>query len=93
MKMKIIKNNDNLSTSQSHDRHPCICKVNSSFQHCLLHDSTIGQHLLDNTQCALRYSDKIFSLFTRVCSTFHLSALEASLTLFYVNKNILFIGL
>ena len=41
------------------------------------HESAIGQHLLDNAQCALHYKDK-FSVLARARTSFHLSALEAT---------------
>ena len=42
------------------------------------HKFSIGQHLLDNAQCALQYSNKKFSILARGRSFFHLSALEAT---------------
>ena len=41
-------------------------------------ESAIGQHLLDNAQCALHYSKDIFSVLARARTSFHLSALEAT---------------
>ena len=41
------------------------------------HESAIGQHLLDNAQCALHYKDK-FSVLAVARTPFHLSALEAT---------------
>jgi len=40
------------------------------------HESVIGQHLLDNAQCALHYNKGKFSALAR--TPFHLSALEAT---------------
>ena len=40
--------------------------------------STIGQHLLDNPECASHYNDDKFSILARARSLFHLSALEAT---------------
>ena len=42
------------------------------------HESSIGQHLLDNAQCALHYSNEKFSILARGRSSFRLSALEAT---------------
>jgi len=42
------------------------------------HQSAIGQHLLDNAQCALHYSQGKFSVLARARTPFHLSALEAT---------------
>ena len=42
------------------------------------HESAIGQHLLDNAQCALHYSNEKFSILARGRYSFHLSALEAT---------------
>ena len=52
------------------------CKNNTCPQQ--FHESAIGQHLLDNTQCALHYSNEKFSILARGRSSFHLSALEAT---------------
>ena len=40
-------------------------------------DSAIGQHLLENDQCALNY-DKQFSILATACSSFQLNLLEAA---------------
>ena len=45
-------------------------------------DSAIGQHLLDNDQCALNYDNKRFSILAAARSSFHLNLLEAALKLF-----------
>ena len=52
------------------------CKANTCPQQ--FHKSSIGQRLFDNTQCALHYSNKKFSILTRGHSSFHLSALKAT---------------
>ena len=52
------------------------CKANTHPQQ--FHKSSIGQHLLDNAQCALHYSNEKFSILVRGRSSFHLSALEAT---------------
>ena len=52
------------------------CKVNIRCQQ--FHKSAIGQHLLDNAQCALHYNNKKFFILARGRSSFHLSALEAN---------------
>ena len=52
------------------------CKTNIRTQQ--FPESAIGQHLLDNAQCALYYNSDKFSILARGCSSFHLSALEAT---------------
>ena len=51
------------------------CKANTRPQQ--FHESSIGQHLLDNAQCALHHNNEKFSILARGCSSFHLFALEA----------------
>jgi len=42
------------------------------------HESDIGQHLLDNAQCALHYNKDKSSVLAWARTSFHLSALEAT---------------
>ena len=42
------------------------------------HESAIGQHLLDNAECALYYNKDKFSVLARARTSFHLSVLEAT---------------
>jgi len=42
------------------------------------HKSAIGQHLLDNAQCALHYNEDKFSVLARARTSFHLSTLEVT---------------
>ena len=42
------------------------------------YESAIGQHLLDNAQCTLHYSNEKFSILARGRSSFFLSILEAT---------------
>ena len=51
------------------------CKQNDTKSDC---NSTIGQHLLDNDQCALNYDNKRFSILAAACISFHLNLLEAA---------------
>ena len=51
------------------------CKRNDTKPNC---DSAIGQHLLENEQCALNYDSKRFSMLVRARSSFHLNLLEAA---------------
>ena len=51
------------------------CKQNDTKPDC---DSAIGQHLLDNDQCALNYNNKWFSILAAARSSFHLNLLEAA---------------
>ena len=57
--------------SQSHRS----CKRNDTKPDC---DSAIGQHLLENDQCALNYANKRFSILATARSSFHLNLLEAA---------------
>ena len=41
-------------------------------------DSAIGQHLLENGQCALNYDNKWFSIFATERSFFHFNLSEAA---------------
>ena len=52
------------------------CKANIRPQQ--LHESAIGQHLLDNAQCVLHYNNEKFSILARGRSSFHLSAFEVT---------------
>ena len=45
-------------------------------------DSAIGQHLLENKECAKHYNDAQFSILATARSSFHLSVLEAT----YINS-------
>ena len=58
----------------------CFCKSENknNIRPQQFHESAIGQHLLDNAQCALHYSNEKFSILARGRSSFHLSALEAT---------------
>ena len=79
IKQHIPKSITNCPASQSRRSLPRPCKDNSSSQPLLLfHQSAIGQHLIDNKQCASHYSDNKFSILARGRSPFHLSALEAT---------------
>ena len=51
------------------------CKRKNTKPDC---DSAIGQHLLENDQCALNYDDKQFSIFATALSSFHFNPLEAA---------------
>ena len=66
----------NLCASANRQNLSRFCKNNTRPQQ--FHESAIGQHLLDNAQCALHYSNEKFSILTRGRSSFHLSALEAT---------------
>ena len=66
----------NLPASHNHQSLSRSCKANIRPQQ--FHKSAIGQHLLDNAQCALHYNNKKFSILARGRSSFHLSALEAT---------------
>ena len=73
--------------SQSHRS----CKRNDTKRDC---DSAIGQHLLENDQCALNYDNKRFSILATACSSFHLNFLEAAYigpgARFYADRKSLF---
>ena len=51
------------------------CKRTDTKPDC---DSAIGQHLLENDQCALNYDNKRFSILAAARSSFHLNILEAA---------------
>ena len=51
------------------------CKQNNTKPDC---DSAIGQHLLENEQCALDYDNKRFSLLATARISFDLNLLEAA---------------
>ena len=51
------------------------CKQKQPAPEC---DSAIGQHLLENDQCAANYNDDQFSILETACSLFYLSMLEVS---------------
>ena len=57
---------------------PATKKDKANIRSQLFHESVIDQHLLDNAQCALHYSNEKFSVLTRGCSSFHLSTLVAT---------------
>ena len=52
-----------------------LCKRNDTKTYC---DSAIGQHLLDNEQCALNYDNKQFSILAAACSSFQLNLFKAA---------------
>ena len=60
-----------LRQSQPHSS----CKRNGTKPVC---DAVIGQHLLENDQCAFDYDDKRFSILATARSSFHLNLLEAA---------------
>ena len=47
---------------------------------CVYCDSAIGQHLLENEECAKHFNDVQFSILATARSWFHLSVLEATYT-------------
>ena len=51
------------------------CKRNDTKPDC---DSAIGQHLLENDQCAINYDNKRFSILAAARSSFHLNLLNAA---------------
>ena len=53
------------------------CKLKRNNPDC---DFAIGQHLLDNEQCAANYNDKSFKILAVARKSFHLGLLEATLT-------------
>ena len=56
------------------------CKItNTLIVYC---DSTIGQHLLENEECAKHYNNAQFSILASARSLFHLSVLEST----YINS-------
>ena len=63
------------------------CKLKCNNPDC---DSAVGQHLLDNEQCAANYNDKHLKILSVAHNLFHLCLLEATFIKpdiqFYVNK-------
>ena len=53
---------------------PRLCKSKNSKINC---ESTIGQHLLTNTECAKTYTDNTFRIIGQARSSFHLSILKS----------------
>ena len=51
------------------------CQRNNTKPDC---DSAIGQHLLENDQCALNYDNQRLSILATARSSFHLNLLEAA---------------
>ena len=54
------------------------CKITTNT--CVYCDSVIGQHLLENEECAKHFNDVQFSILATAISWFHLSVLEAIYT-------------
>ena len=75
-KKHVPKSITNPRTSANRQSLSRSCKNNIRPQQ--FYESAIGQHLLDNAQCALHYSNEKFSILARGRSSFHLSALEAT---------------
>ena len=76
IKQHVPKSITNPRTSANRQSLSRSCKNNIRPQQ--FHESAIDQHLLDNAQCALHYSNEKFSILARGRSSFHLSALEAT---------------
>ena len=76
IKQHVPKSITNPRTSANRQSLSRSCKNNIRPQQ--FHESAIGQHLLDNAQCALHYSNEKFSILARGRSSFDLSALEAT---------------
>ena len=76
IKQHVPKSITNPRTSANRQSLSRSCKNNIRPQQ--FHESAIGQHLLDNAQCGLHYSNEKFSILARGRSSFHLSALEAT---------------
>ena len=76
IKQHVPKSITNPRTSANRQSLSRSCKNNIRPQQ--FHESAIGQHLLDNAQCALHYSNEKFFILARGRSSFHLSALEAT---------------
>ena len=69
-----IRNHD---SSQDRSNLFRACKKNNTSQ-VTVHDSVIGQHLLENSPCACQYNDTKFPILARGRASFHLSNLEAT---------------
>ena len=79
------KINQHISRCIRSDKRPTInlpnreCKITSTSS--ISCDSAIGQHLLENEDCAKHYNDAQFSSLATARSSFHLSVLEATYTI------------
>ena len=62
----------------SHNRQSLSLSCKANIRPQQFHESAIGQHLLDNAQCAFHYNSEKFSILARGRFSFHLSALEAT---------------
>ena len=76
IKQHVPKSIANPPASHNHQSLSRSCKANIRPQQ--FHKSFIGQHLLDNAQCALHYNNKKFSILARGRFSFHLSVLETT---------------
>ena len=79
IKQRVSRSIANPPASPNHQSLSRSCKANKRPQQ--FHESSIGQHLLDNAQCTLHYSNEnsiFYSILARGRSSFHLSALEAT---------------
>ena len=68
IKQHVPRSIANLPASPNRQSLSRFCKVNTRPQQ--FHESSIGQHLLDNAQCALYYSNEKFSILARVALLF-----------------------
>jgi len=75
IKQHIPKSIANPPTPHIFQTLPCPSKATNPPQ---FHQSAIGQHLLDNAQCALHYNQDMFSVLAQAHTPFHLSALKAT---------------
>ena len=73
IKQHVISNIRN-KTAPQREQPPQSCRSRNTVK---TSDSAIGQHLLDNPDCAKLYNDNMFRIISRARSSFHLAVLES----------------
>ena len=76
IKQHVPRSIANLPASHNRQSLSRSCKANTHPQQ--FHESATGQHVLNNTQCALYYSNNKFTILAPGRSSFHLSALKTT---------------
>ena len=69
-----VPSNIRNKTAPQREQPPRSCRSRNTVK---TSDSAIGQHLLDNPDCAKLYNDDMFRIIGRARSSFHLAVLES----------------
>ena len=69
-----VPSNITNKTAPQREQPPRSCRSRNTVK---TSDSAIGQHLLDNPDCAKLYNDDMFRIIGRARSSFHLAVLES----------------